>query len=498
MTLIHDSLCAGKSPRAARLALTPLLTEARVFGFHLVRLDLREHKTKYVAAIDALFSRIGLPSPSSLPEDERVTLLEQELQNPRPLLAPGVELDEDTARTLGLFRLARRQIDTAGPESVGSFIMSMASGAGDVLTMLVLAKEAGLYSPGPSARSLIDVVPLFETISDLANGPAALDALLSNPVYRAHLDARSGEQEVMLGYSDSTKDGGYLTANWKLYRAQKELAQVAARQNVKLKLFHGRGGAIGRGGGPANKAILGQPAGTVQGRIKITEQGEVIAARYFDQDIAYRNLEQIVNAVLLASAPPSDENRETRLAQWEEIVSGMSDVSFKAYRSLVYDDPEFLTFFLEATPIRELSQLNIGSRPARRSASPRIEELRAIPWVFSWMQTRIVLPGWYGLGKRPRLLRRRLRRKPAPFARDVRVLEFLRDDDRQRPDVARESGLGHCRALCNSGPRRGVARADFLSPANRVQPDPRLDFENHGPGGDTGRLVGTPALDPPA
>jgi phosphoenolpyruvate carboxylase len=192
--------------------LTPLLTKARIFGFHLARLDLREHKTKYVAAVDALFTRLGLPAPSTLPETERVALLEQELKNPRPLLAPGAEIDPDAAKTLGLFTLARNQIAVSGPAGIGSFIMSMASGAGDVLTMLVLAKEAGLYAPLAEIQSLVDIVPLFETISDLENGPKALDALLSNPVYRAHLAARGMQQEVMLGYSDSTKDGGYLTA----------------------------------------------------------------------------------------------------------------------------------------------------------------------------------------------------------------------------------------------------------------------------------------------
>ncbi len=202
----------------------------------------------------------------------------------------------------------------------------------------------------------------------------------------------------MVGYSDSTKDGGYLTANLHLYEAQKNLSRVAAKHKINLRLFHGRGGAIGRGGGPANRAILGQPAGTVRGRIKVTEQGEVIASRYFDQDIAYRNLEQMVNAVLLASSPRDRDSEISGLQEWEEITSRMSDAAMEKYRALVYGDPAFLSFFYEATPMNELSQLNIGSRPARRSDSARIEELRAIPWVFSWMQSRFVLPGWFGLG----------------------------------------------------------------------------------------------------
>jgi len=397
--LLHTSLIACGSQRAADRVLKPLLAKARIFGFHLAHLDIREHKTKYTDTLDEILVAAGLPVASQLPESERQALLEREIANPRPLLPPYVELSEASLTTMGLFRLVAEKRRKYGSAAFGTFIMSMAQGPSDVLTMLLLAKEAGLYRHGPPTISYVTIVPLFETIADLERAPDVLETLLSNDVYRCQLEARGQQQEVMLGYSDSTKDGGYFTANWKLYVAQKQLAEVAAKHNIHLRLFHGRGGAIGRGGGPANKAILAQPRGTVRGRIKITEQGEVIAARYFDEDLAYRNLEQIVNAVIVASAPSDNDAAHANLAKWESIAASMSDVSFTYYRSLVYDDPDFLTFFTEATPIGELSQLNIGSRPPRRSASDTIGDLRAIPWVFSWMQSRIVLPGWYGLGK---------------------------------------------------------------------------------------------------
>lgn len=403
LEIIAASMRAGGASRAASAVIEPLISKAKLFGFHLASLDLREHKQKYTEALDALFAAANLPAPSNLPEENRIAVLERELANPRPLAGRTAAFSESAATTLGIFELVRGGIAQYGHAAFGSFIMSMAQGAGDVLTMLLLAKEAGLYQGGDNARSEIDIVPLFETIDDLENAPGVLDTLLGNSVYRAHLKVRGDMQEVMLGYSDSTKDGGYLMANWKLYIAQKELALVAARHDVALKLFHGRGGAIGRGGGPANRAILGQPAGTVQGRIKITEQGEVIAFRYFEPDLAYRNLEQIVHAVLMASRPDQSLTTDTvaenpQLADWERRMAAVAELSRAKYKGLVYDDPEFLGFFQAVTPIGELSQLNIGSRPPKRTGSSRIEDLRAIPWVFSWMQCRIVLPGWYGLG----------------------------------------------------------------------------------------------------
>jgi len=429
LDLIRLSLEANGGHYAARRALAPLLSQARLFGFHLARLDIREHKDKYLGALVAVLRDQGMDW-IALTEVEKIALLEREIGGRRPLVPTRLEFDDETNTTLGLFRLVSDKMQTLGPEAVGSFILSMASDVSDVLAVLLLAKEARLADlrPDTSAEcgwSRVDVVPLFETIEDLENAPAVLDTLLSNPLYRRNVSLRGDSQEVMVGYSDSNKDGGYLTANWKLYVAQARLADVAQRHGVALRLFHGRGGAVGRGGGPAGKAILAQPPGSVRGRLKITEQGEVIAARYFDQEIAYRNLEQIVHAVLMASAEqapeeplpnPSPEGRGARQASegetppfpsgegvgggslWAEIMEEVSDAALHAYRALVYDDPNFVRFFQEATPIGELAQLNIGSRPPKRTASDRIEDLRAIPWVFSWMQSRYTLPGWYGVG----------------------------------------------------------------------------------------------------
>jgi len=432
---IRLSLERNSGHYAARRALAPLLFQARLFGFHLARLDIREHKDKYLGALAAVLGDQGVDW-AALSETEKIALLEREIGGRRPLVPTQLHFDDETNTTLGLFRLVSDKMGALGPDAFGSFILSMASDVSDVLAVLLLAKEArlaDLHEDGGWSR--VDVVPLFETIEDLENAPAILDTLLSNPLYRRNVTLRGEEQEVMVGYSDSNKDGGYLSANWKLYAAQARLTAVAQRHGVTLRLFHGRGGAVGRGGGPAGKAILAQPPGSVRGRLKITEQGEVIAARYFDQEIAYRNLEQIVHAVLMASAetPPApisadgvgarfiapssvrgttgDEGAEgdegamnrapTREASepvWAEVMDEVSDTAFQAYRALVYDDPDFVRFFQEATPIGELAQLNIGSRPPKRTASDRIEDLRAIPWVFSWMQSRYTLPGWYGVG----------------------------------------------------------------------------------------------------
>ena len=395
LELIQRSLEQNNGHYAARRALAPLICQARLFGFHLARLDIREHKDKYLGALSAVLLSQGTDW-AALSETEKVALLEQEIGSRRPLVPSQLNYDDETNKTLGLFRLVSEQMATLGPGAFGAFILSMASDVSDVLAVLLLAKEARLADLSSDAGwSQVDVVPLFETIEDLENAPQILDTLLSNPVYRRNVTLRGGEQEVMVGYSDSNKDGGYLTANWKLYVAQARLASVAEKHGVTLRLFHGRGGAVGRGGGPAGKAILAQPPGSIRGRLKITEQGEVIAARYFDQEIAYRNLEQIIHAVLTASAAQKAEDTNS---QWAEAMETMSETALRTYRALVYDDPDFIRFFQEATPIGELAQLNIGSRPPKRTASDRIQDLRAIPWVFSWMQSRYTLPGWYGVG----------------------------------------------------------------------------------------------------
>lgn len=398
LNIVKRSLLSNRGEMAAERVIEPLIRKATVFGFHLARLDIRDHKAKYIAAISAIFGRFGIDY-TNLGESERCALLQKELRSSRPLIFAQLDYDDTVNETISLFRLAQKSYSEVGQNAIGSFILSMASTVSDVLGVLLLAKEARLIVDKDGRwQSKVDVVPLFETIKDLENAPQVLEKLFSDETYRMNLSARGNTQEVMVGYSDSNKDGGYLTANWKLYCAQSAISEAASKHGISVRIFHGRGGAIGRGGGPANKAILAQPAGTVQGSIKITEQGEVIAARYFDEQIAYRNIEQIVHAVLTVDVQESHTGRRAPRDAWATAMDTMSDTAHNAYRSLVYKDPAFLPFFLQATPIGELSMLNIGSRPPKRTSSDRIEDLRAIPWVFSWMQSRFTLPGWYGLG----------------------------------------------------------------------------------------------------
>jgi phosphoenolpyruvate carboxylase len=398
LLIIDRSLNENSGHFAAQRALAPLIAQVRLFGFHLARLDIRDHKDKFVNALTKVFATYGIDW-TSLSEEEKITHLEQEIANPRPLIPNRLTFDATTNEIISLFRLASTKMTELGTNAFGTFIMSMASTVSDVLSILLIAKEAQMMElTGNTFTSVIDVVPLFETISDLESAPSVLETLLSNPVYSKNVAARGNLQEVMVGYSDSNKDGGYLTAGWKLFVAQTKLTEVAKHHNVDLRIFHGRGGAVGRGGGPANRAILAQPPGSVEGRIKVTEQGEVIAARYFDEEIAYRNLEQIVHAVLISSADVMEFDQLKTKSEWTVGMETLSADAFRAYRALVFEDPDFVRYFQESTPINELASLNIGSRPPKRTVSDRIEDLRAIPWVFSWMQSRITLPGWYGVG----------------------------------------------------------------------------------------------------
>jgi phosphoenolpyruvate carboxylase len=296
---------------------------------------------------------------------------------------------EPSAETWRLFRLLARAGDVYGRESLGPFIISMTRGAADVLAVLLLARWAGC------GRGL-QVVPLFETLGDLDAAPRILARLFTLDVYREHLAAGHGEQMVMIGYSDSNKDGGYLAANWALYQAQESIARACRDHGVVLTLFHGRGGSVARGGGPAGRGIRAQPPGTVQGRFRLTEQGETIASRYGDPDLAHRHLEQIVSAVLLASADRADGDTAR---EWRAAMHAMATAARETYHGLVEGTPGFLDYWRAATPIEEISRLRLGSRPtARRSGALSRKDVRAIPWVFSWMQSRFNLPGWYGLG----------------------------------------------------------------------------------------------------
>ena len=404
LELIQRSLCQNKGNRLAEGRFARLVQQARIFGFHLASMDIRQHSERHCEAVAELLHRYNQPQDRNfdymkLSEEDRTRLLVDEIESPRPLTA-RLQYSGETNETVALFRLIRQAHERIAPEAIGAYIISMTTSVSHVLEVLLLAKDAGLFGK-------VDIAPLFETIEDLVRAPEIMSALFESPIYRKHLAQRGNRQEIMIGYSDSNKDGGFLRSSWSLYQAQQRLARICRAYDVKLTLFHGRGGSIGRGGGPANRAILAQPPGSVQGRIKITEQGEVISARYSNRAVAQRHLEQLVNAVLLASCETyqdslegeskSEKHSDATAEVWAEILEAASERSERKYRSLV-ENPAFLRYFHEATPIEQLAQMNIGSRPAKRRQTADISDLRAIPWVFAWTQSRVNLPGWYGLG----------------------------------------------------------------------------------------------------
>jgi phosphoenolpyruvate carboxylase len=398
--LLHDLDVMDRSLRASEGAavadgfLRDVRRSVSVFGLHTATLDIRQHSSRHTAAIHEILSKAGVSDQyDALDQAARTQLLERELSNPRPLIPTHLDFSPETVETIETFRVVAAILEDLNAEAIETYIISMTEGASDLLAVLLLAREASLYQPGVLSR--LNIVPLFETGADLAAAGEIMQTVLSSQVYREHLALRGNVQEIMLGYSDSNKDGGFVDAHWALYRAQVALAEIAAQHSVALRLFHGRGGAVGRGGGPANRAILGQPPGTVGGQIKITEQGEVISDRYAEPDTAYRHQEQVINAVLRSSF--SSAASQLPLG-WQTAMEHLASHSRQVYRGLVYDHPDFLEYFRTATPITEISRLKIGSRPASRKSSDRIQDLRAIPWVFSWMQSRHTLPGWFGLG----------------------------------------------------------------------------------------------------
>jgi phosphoenolpyruvate carboxylase len=393
--VIERSLRANRGRALADGAVRDFAWCVEVFGLHLATLDLRQHAERHEAAINEVLARVGVHGAfSSLDEPARTTLLARELECSRPLVPAHLSFSPETNETIDTFRTAAAVLEQLSPGAIDTYVISMTRGPSDILATLLLAKEAGIYDRG-AGESRLDVAPLFETSRDLEGAAAILERTLAVPAYREHLRLRGDVQAVMLGYSDSNKEAGFVAANWALHEAQRDLSAAAARAGIGLSLFHGRGGAIGRGGGPANRAILAQPAASVGSRIKITEQGEVIADRYGLPDLAHRHLEQVINAVLRVGFAPA----EPLSPAWLRTMSRLAAVSRAHYRALVYDDPRFVPYFRAATPISEISRLKLGSRPASRRGGDRIEDLRAIPWVFGWMQSRHTLPGWYGLGK---------------------------------------------------------------------------------------------------
>ncbi len=402
LNLIADSLRSHKAEILTQFGQLPrMIRRVEVFGFHLATLDVRQHSDHHDRAVANLLQIAGVSDNYlDLTETEKTALLSKELANPRPLAARDSITDEHTKGILSVFHSIKRAQSKLSRESVEAYVISMTHGISDMLEVLLLAKEAGLVRVSPSGmlESDLEVVPLFETVDDLEACGALMTELFDTPIYRAYLAGRGNAQEVMLGYSDSSKDGGYLAANWALYKAQQELAEAFLNAGVQLRFFHGRGGTVGRGGGRASRAILSQPPGSFGGQVRFTEQGEVISFRYALRPIAHRHLEQIVNAVIVATAQSSKA-----VADPPEFHVAMERLSIRAraaYRETVYDDADFWDFYSQATPIEFISLLTIASRPVFRPGKTLkgIEQLRAIPWNFAWVQSRHILVGWFGLG----------------------------------------------------------------------------------------------------
>ncbi len=391
---LADSLDAYGSALIVNHRLRPLIRATEIFGFHLAPVDLRQNSDVHEATVAELLATVGVCADyTALTENERTHLLTQELSHARPLSSAYAHYSERTNTELAIFRKAKALRDQFGADALPHAIISKAQSLSDFLEVAILLKEAGLFTEGaPSLR----IIPLFETIGDLESAPEVMTEAFTHPLYRKWLRTQDDLQEIMLGYSDSNKDGGYLTSIWSLYQAQGRLRDVFAAAGVKMRLFHGRGGSVGRGGGPSFEAITAQPAGTVQGRIRLTEQGEIIASKYSDPELARRNLEALLSATLEATLAP--ESAHPRAAAFEQLMAALSAAALKHYRGLVYESEGFDLFFRQMTPVTELAGLNIGSRPASRTASIKIEDLRAIPWVFSWAQCRVMLPGWFGFG----------------------------------------------------------------------------------------------------
>ncbi len=395
---VAASLTAHGGKAMVGTRLDTLIRAVEIFGFHLATLDLRQNADVHARVVADLLRVAGVPGDYAAMDDAaRVALLGGELASPRLLFNPHTGYDAETLKEMAILRAAAAAHASFGPEAIRAYIVSKTSGVSNLLEVYVLLKEVGLYIPGDPPSCAIMAVPLFETIEDLEAAPDVMARYLDRPKAAALATAR-GHQEVMIGYSDSNKDGGYLTSNWSLHEGALALSSVFAERGLQMQLFHGRGGAVGRGGGPAFDAIRAQPQGTVQGRIRITEQGEVIASKYGTPAVAETSLETMAAATLLASLE-APRLSAAEFARFRGAMTMISRAAYLGYRDLVYATPGFNGFFRSCTPITEIAELKIGSRPASRTMSDRIEDLRAIPWVFSWAQARIMLPGWYGAGE---------------------------------------------------------------------------------------------------
>jgi phosphoenolpyruvate carboxylase len=406
LELMNQSLHQSGLDDIAHDDLAHFRRQAQVFGLHVAALDIRQYSDVNTAVLAELLQKLGLHAGfdeldgDGEPEaaSGRAAALSTILAQANPDLSQLTDLSTEAAETLQLFQILKRGVGFYGRDIIGQYIVSMTRGPEDILIPLLLAKWHGLCLQDGNSSEGLTFVPLFETRDDLRHAHEVMTRLFEDPAYKPHLERVGRRQTVMIGYSDSNKDAGYMTANWELYKAQERLAETCKNQDVEMMLFHGRGGTIARGGGPANRAILSQPPGSVNGRIRITEQGEVIDERYGHPAIARRHLEQVVHATLVASADTRHGGLPRIKAQWRAAMDELAATSYQAYRQLIYETPELLEYWQQATPFAEISQMRIGSRPSRRTAKATFDSLRAIPWGFSWMQSRHVLPGWYGVG----------------------------------------------------------------------------------------------------
>lgn len=401
LNVIDRSLRHHYADYVADTYIKKLIRQVELFGFHTATLDIRQHSQEHQNAMTEILAKMNIVEDYSLlSEDEKIKLLEQLLNDPRPLTSPYQDYTESTEECLEVYRTVFKAQAEYGKNCITSYLISMSEAASDILEVMVFAKEVGLFRQNRdgSVVCTLQAVPLFETIDDLHEAPEIMRTLLKLPIYRKAVSAMNDLQEIMLGYSDSNKDGGVVTANWELRVALKQLTATADEFGIKLKFFHGRGGALGRGGMPLNRSILAQPASTIGGGIKITEQGEVISSRYSMQGIAYRSLEQATSALIVAAINARTPHTDLYESKWDDIIASISEVSRNKYQDLIFRDPDFLTYFKESTPLPEVGELNIGSRPSKRKNSDRFEDLRAIPWVFAWTQSRNLLPAWYAAG----------------------------------------------------------------------------------------------------
>ena len=399
LNTVDASLRANGSTLLANDRLARLREAVHVFGFHLSGLDMRQNSDVHEEVVAELLAWAGVhPDYGSLSEDERVNILADELGTRRPLVGDREQLSDLARKELAIITAAARAVAIYGPPAVPNYIISMCRSVSDLLEAGILLKECGLLdASGDEPYCPVGIVPLFETIDDLRRGASILEAALDLPVYQRIVRARGDSQEIMLGYSDSNKDGGYLAANWALYRAELDLVESARKTGIRLRLFHGRGGTVGRGGGPSYEAILAQPPGAVNGSLRLTEQGEVIAAKYAEPQMAQRNLETLL-AATLESTLLDVEGLGDAAGPAYEILDELADRAQRAYSELVHDTEGFVDYFLQSTPVSEIGSLNVGSRPTSRKPTSSISDLRAIPWVMAWSQSRVMLPGWYGTG----------------------------------------------------------------------------------------------------